>query len=139
MSKLTSTKRKVVYLKRSGSASNINPADKNEIMDDIQSPAAFDDFSNLDESFRSSDEHSAGGSSSARSSEVDRAVDKPDMANMAPEFQNSCTNASQKRVYQALCKHLILEIFFDINAFQIELISGISKNKITDLSKHIQS
>ena len=46
---------------------------------------------------------------------------------------------SQKRVYQALCKHLILEIFFDINAFQIELISGISNYKITDLSTHIRS
>ena len=83
-----------------------------------------------------------GGSSSARSSEVDRAVEKSsslDPLKKAPEFQNTCTNVAQKRVYQALCKHLILEIFFDINAFQIELISGISNYKIMDLSKHIQS
>lgn len=145
MSKLTSTKRKVVYLKRSASASTIAPSEKYERVDAIESPAGhndFDDLSNLDSSYRSSDEQSFGGSSSARSSEVDRAVDKSssqDPLKKAPEFQNTCTNVSQKRVYQALCKHLILEIFFDINAFQIELISGISNYKIMDLSKHIQS
>ena len=74
--------------------------------------------------------------------EVDRAVEKSsslDPLKKAPEFQNTCTNLAQKRAYQALSKHLILEIFFDTNAFQLELISGISNNKITDLSKHIQS
>jgi len=143
MSKLTSTKRKVVYLKRSASRQSVGGfEDGSEKVGSPLQHQDFDDLTSLDSSFRSSDEQSLGGSSSARSSEVDRNVEKSnsqEAAKKAPDFQNTCTNAAQKRVYQALCKHLILEIFFDINAFQIELISGISNYKVLDLQQQIQS
>ena len=140
MSKLTSTKRKVAYLKRSASRQSTEGfEDGNEKEGSPLQHHDFDDLNSLDSSFRSSDEQSLG-SSSARSSEVDRNIEKSnsqEALKKAPDFQNTCTNAAQKRVYQALCKHLILEIFFDINAFQIELISGISNYKVLDLQQQI--
>lgn len=67
MSKLTSTKRKVVYLKRSSERNSTTRLD--EMSDQMSSPIQhndFDDLSSLDSSFRSSDDHSLG-DSSARS------------------------------------------------------------------------
>jgi hypothetical protein len=76
MSKLTSTKRKVVYLKRSASRQSTEGFEDGD--EKAGSPLQhhdFDDLTSLDSSFRSSDEQSLG-SSSARSSEVDRNIEK---------------------------------------------------------------
>ena len=42
---------------------------------------------------------------------------------------------NERKVYKTLCKHLILEIYFKINTFQIRQISGLNQDKISNLEE----
>ena len=137
-SKLTQTQRKVTYLRKSSSKTNLN--DSQSKLDESMN-SSFDDSDNLSclDSSRSEDLGSSSGGSGvtplSQSSDGSKVV-----------ISYGSKSKSEQRVYSSLCRHLILQVFFEINNHQIEsmvpptsdISEGDASNDTTAIKKDIQ-
>lgn len=77
-----------------------------------------DDLSALDSS-RSEDfiQTFETSSSNSSSTKINTDVNDRDNQSQGIDIKILSNNRTERRVYEALCKHLILEIFFEVNLF----------------------
>ena len=90
-----------------------------------------DNLSQLDSS-RSEDLSGGAGSSSGGPNSEKQVSQASEGSKVMVNFRTTTKDKSQRRVYTSLCRHLILEIFFEVNRHQIELMGWLNPKTLQD-------
>lgn len=137
-SKLTQTQRKVTYLRKSNSSQKLTES-STKLSESMNSSFDDDNLSQLDSS--RSEDISGGGGSSSGGSAVTPLSQTSDGSKVVISYGSK--SKSEQRVYASLCRHLILQVFFEINKYQIESMvppsdSSEASTDTTNIKKDIQ-
>ena len=117
MSKLTQTQRKV------SSLGNMSQERLNESFSSDKVPEE-DSLSQFEANTKS--ENSLEISSLSSSNPSTLADSKHASQNTETKIVAPRSTRNERKVYKTLCKHLVLEVYFKINTFQIRQISGLN-------------
>lgn len=122
MSKLTQTQRKVNTLRQRQSATELNESfsSDNRQVDDS------DNISELEVASKSESSNKESGSS-VMEKQVSQHTDG---SKVYVSFSSKPYSNSEKRVFSALCRHLALDIYFDVNATQVKDMAGIPEDSV---------
>jgi hypothetical protein len=125
MSKLTQTQRKVSSL-GNASQERLNESFSSDKVPEEDSLSQFEVKTRSENSLEISSLSSSNPSTLADSKNISQSTEPS--KTLHPK-----STRNERKVYRTLCKHLILEIYFKINTFQIRQISGLNQDRLSDL------